>query len=84
MVRETEDDICFTRVMEIAKRIEHIIGQQRETTSYKRPHHFGGFSGASFRGGGRFVRGQYSTPFYHSPPPSQRVSVQSLFSALSA
>lgn len=54
MARETEDDISFTRVMEISRRIEKIRGQSREETSEKRPRHFGGFNGASFGGRGSF------------------------------
>jgi len=46
MARETEDDIFFTRVVEITRRIERIRGQAMETTSDKRPRHFGGYNGA--------------------------------------
>ena len=53
MARETKDDIFFTRVVEIARRIERIRGQAMEMTFNKRPCNFGGYSGAS--GKGRFV-----------------------------
>ncbi|XP_070054465.1 uncharacterized protein [Nicotiana tomentosiformis] len=48
--KETGDDISFQRAVEIARRIEMIRSQGRETVSGKRPHHFGGFSGALSRG----------------------------------
>ncbi|XP_070032003.1 uncharacterized protein [Nicotiana tomentosiformis] len=59
MARETEDDISFTQVVEIARRIECLMGQARETTSDKRPRYVRGFNGASSRGRGSFGRGYH-------------------------
>lgn len=57
MAREVETDTSFTQSIEISGRIEHIHIQGREETSDKKPHHFGGFNGASFGGMGHFGRG---------------------------
>ncbi|XP_070050347.1 uncharacterized protein [Nicotiana tomentosiformis] len=57
MARKTEDDISFTRVMEIARWTERIRGQGREVASEKWPRHFGGFSGASSGNKCSFSRG---------------------------
>ena len=65
MARETEDDISFTRVLEIAMRIKRIRGQVMEMTSDKRPHHFGGYSGASPKGRFIYVEAILSGQFSH-------------------
>ncbi|XP_070052634.1 uncharacterized protein [Nicotiana tomentosiformis] len=62
MAKETEDDISFTKVAEISRRIENNRGQAREMTSNKRPRYFGGFSGASSGGRGLFGRGHPIRP----------------------
>lgn len=52
MDREAETETSFTQVVEIARMIMWIHGCGRESTSDKRPCHFGGFSGASSGGRG--------------------------------
>lgn len=56
MDKETGDDISFQRVVEIARRIDMVRGQDKGSTSEKRLRHFGGFSGASTGGSGSFGR----------------------------
>lgn len=53
MAREVETKTSFTLIVEIARRIYLIHRQGSEALSDKRPHHIGGFSGASY--GGRLV-----------------------------
>ncbi|XP_070039630.1 uncharacterized protein [Nicotiana tomentosiformis] len=62
MVKEIRDDIPFQWAIEIARRIEMIHIQGRETVSEKRPRHFGGFIGASSGGKSSFGRGHPTRP----------------------
>ncbi|XP_070036699.1 uncharacterized protein [Nicotiana tomentosiformis] len=62
MAKETNDDISFTQVVEIARRIERICGHGREAKAKKRPHHFGGFNGASSGVRGSFDGGHPIKP----------------------
>nr|XP_009595848.1 uncharacterized protein LOC104092068 [Nicotiana tomentosiformis]XP_009595849.1 uncharacterized protein LOC104092068 [Nicotiana tomentosiformis]XP_033510947.1 uncharacterized protein LOC104092068 [Nicotiana tomentosiformis]XP_033510948.1 uncharacterized protein LOC104092068 [Nicotiana tomentosiformis]XP_033510949.1 uncharacterized protein LOC104092068 [Nicotiana tomentosiformis] len=74
MARETEDNISYTRVVEITRRIERIRGQGREAAPEKRPRYFSSFSGASSRGRGLFGRGHpiksIQSELQVSPSPS--------------
>ncbi|XP_070041444.1 uncharacterized protein [Nicotiana tomentosiformis] len=64
IAKETGSDISFQTVVDIARRIELVRAQERGPVLDKRPHHSGGFSGASSGGRGAFCRGHPPKPFH--------------------
>ncbi|XP_070056697.1 uncharacterized protein [Nicotiana tomentosiformis] len=56
MASEAGVDISLHRVVDIARHIEMVRGQERGPVFDKRPRHCSGFSGASFGGRGAFAR----------------------------
>ncbi|XP_070035065.1 uncharacterized protein [Nicotiana tomentosiformis] len=64
MAKETGSEISFQAAANVTRKIEMILAQERGHRSDKRPHQFGGFSGASAGGRGNFGRGYPPRPFH--------------------
>ncbi|XP_070050917.1 uncharacterized protein [Nicotiana tomentosiformis] len=56
MARELETDVSFQQLVEIARRLEGMLGQEREDRMAKKPHGLGGSIGPYF--GGRVCHGR--------------------------
>ncbi|XP_070049832.1 uncharacterized protein [Nicotiana tomentosiformis] len=63
MAKETMSDIFFQTAVDITRQIKMVRAQERGQVSDKRPHYFGGFSGASSRGRGNFSKVHALRPF---------------------
>ncbi|XP_070035742.1 uncharacterized protein [Nicotiana tomentosiformis] len=64
MANETGCEISFQAAVNVARRIEMVLAQERGQGSDKRPRQFGGFSSASYGGRGNFGRGHPPRPFH--------------------
>ncbi|XP_070045075.1 uncharacterized protein [Nicotiana tomentosiformis] len=74
MAKETESDISFQMVVDIARRIELVHAQERGPVSDKRPRHSSSFSGDSSGGRVTFGRVHPPRPFHSALQASHSTS----------
>ncbi|XP_070045577.1 uncharacterized protein [Nicotiana tomentosiformis] len=64
IAKETEGDISFQTIANVARWIEVVLAHERGQGSDERPRHFSGFSGTSSSGRGTYGGGQPPRPFH--------------------